>query len=118
MHDYAPLLHACMSRHTRKAFRKANNQGASVHATHDARWCRHGCTPGAKTGIALGLGLPEGYFEAPLGGGTSAETSYWVARCIHYPPLAQARAPFQDAATPPPCAVPAVCSNCVRPAST
>lgn len=39
-------------------------------------------------GIALGLGLPEGYFETLEGGGTSANTSYWAVRCIHYPPLA------------------------------
>jgi hypothetical protein len=33
-------------------------------------------------GIALGLGLPEGFF-------VHAPDSYWVARVIHYPPLAE-----------------------------
>ena len=33
-------------------------------------------------GLALGLGLPEGYF-----GGEQAGDSYWVTRLIYYPPL-------------------------------
>lgn len=40
-------------------------------------------------GIAIGLGLPEDFFEKPGCGGTTAETSYWVARVLHYPPLSQ-----------------------------
>eukprot|EP00882_Tetradesmus_deserticola_P004245 GHRQ01004484.1.p1 GENE.GHRQ01004484.1~~GHRQ01004484.1.p1 ORF type:complete len:303 (+),score=107.64 GHRQ01004484.1:1619-2527(+) len=35
-------------------------------------------------GIAMGLGLPEGFFAGQLAG---PEGSYWVARVIHYPPL-------------------------------
>ena len=38
-------------------------------------------------GLALGLGLPEGYF-----GGGQAGDSYWVARAIYYPPLPEAAA--------------------------
>ncbi|EIE18553.1 Clavaminate synthase-like protein, partial [Coccomyxa subellipsoidea C-169] len=41
-------------------------------------------------GIALGLGLPGNYFESADGGGTTADSSYWVMRAIHYPPLSQA----------------------------
>lgn len=39
-------------------------------------------------GIAIGLGLPERSFEETETGGTNAETSYWVTRVLHYPPLA------------------------------
>lgn len=41
-------------------------------------------------GIALGLRLEERAFEAAAAGGTTADTSYWTARVIHYPPLPQA----------------------------
>ncbi|GAB4818531.1 hypothetical protein N2152v2_005577 [Parachlorella kessleri] len=37
-------------------------------------------------GIALGLQLPEHFFEGPTAGRDGA---YWVTRVIHYPPLAQ-----------------------------
>lgn len=43
-------------------------------------------------GIALGLSLPETTFERPEVGRTTADTSYWVTRVIHYPPLAQGSA--------------------------
>lgn len=43
----------------------------------------------SHAGIALGLGLPERAFEMQEVGGTTPETSYWVSRVIHYPPLIQ-----------------------------
>ncbi|CAL8466051.1 g5587 [Coccomyxa elongata] len=50
-------------------------------------------------GIALGLGLPGDYFESPEGGGTTAESSYWVMRAIHYPPLSQGEGQLGQAAS-------------------
>jgi isopenicillin N synthase-like dioxygenase len=38
-------------------------------------------------GIALGLGLPESFFQGPNTAGP--EQGYWCVRVIHYPPLAQ-----------------------------
>ncbi|CAK0785938.1 hypothetical protein CVIRNUC_009151 [Coccomyxa viridis] len=43
-------------------------------------------------GIARGLGLQPGYFETAKGGSTTADSSYWVTRVIHYPPLEQGAA--------------------------
>jgi hypothetical protein len=42
------------------------------------------------TGIARGLKLQDVYFETEEGGSTTADSSYWVTRVIHYPPLQQA----------------------------
>ena len=42
-------------------------------------------------GVAMGLGLPPTTFETE--GATTAESSYWVARAIHYPPLPES-SPF------------------------
>ena len=42
-----------------------------------------------RSGIALGLGLPERHFEQAENGGTTEETSYWVTRVLHYPPICQ-----------------------------
>jgi len=52
----------------------------------------------SHAGIALGLGIAEDYFETPQGGHTTAETSYWVARVIHYPPLSEADSYRQELA--------------------
>ena len=46
--------------------------------------------------MALGLGLPETFFESKEGGGTTKDTSYWVARVLHYPPLCQGDAHVAD----------------------
>lgn len=45
-------------------------------------------------GIAIGLDLPEDFFEGDRAG---VDTAYWVARVIHYPPL-----PKQAASQPCP----------------
>lgn len=45
--------------------------------------------PQCAAGIAVGLGLPPEYFEIEDGGGTTKDTSYWVARILHYPPLSE-----------------------------
>ena len=37
----------------------------------------------------MGLGLEEGYFESEEGGATTKDSSYWVARMLHYPPLSE-----------------------------
>ena len=42
---------------------------------------------GRNAGIARGLGLPDEYFETQQGGLTTSDSSYWVTRVIHYPPL-------------------------------
>lgn len=47
--------------------------------------------PGCYAGIAQGLGLQRNFFETKTGGSTTAESSYWVTRVIHYPPLQQVR---------------------------
>ena len=39
--------------------------------------------------LHLGLGLDKRYFESEEGGGTTADTSYWVSRVLHYPPLSE-----------------------------
>ena len=48
-------------------------------------WPDHGLD--CNAGIAQGLGLQGDYFETKAGGLTNAESSYWVTRVIHYPPL-------------------------------
>ena len=50
-------------------------------------------------GISLGLGLPERHFESAAVGGTTAGSSYWVTRVIHYPPLENSGAHTPDAAS-------------------
>ncbi len=45
--------------------------------THDV----HG-----NAGIAMGLGLPQSFFEGQRSG---RDQSYWCTRVIHYPPLAE-----------------------------
>ena len=45
--------------------------------------------PISFAGISLGLGLPEDHFERSEGGETTSESSFWVARVLHYPPLCQ-----------------------------
>ncbi|CAL5228420.1 g11552 [Coccomyxa viridis] len=42
-------------------------------------------------GIAQGLGLQDDFFESKAGGLTNAESSYWVTRVIHYPPLQEGK---------------------------
>jgi isopenicillin N synthase-like dioxygenase len=54
-------------------------------------------------GIALGLGLPEGFFAGQLAG---PEGSYWVARVIHYPPLQQVDRQQEGASATEHCAYP------------
>ena len=46
----------------------------------------------------MGLGLPSTTFEQE--GGTTADSSYWVARAIHYPPLPDS-SPFAPSASQP-----------------
>ena len=48
----------------------------------------------SSAGIAIGLDLPEDFFEGDRAG---VDTAYWVARVIHYPPL-----PEQAASQPCP----------------
>ena len=45
----------------------------------------------------MGLGLPPSTFEGE--GGTTADSSYWVARAIHYPPLPEF-SPFAASLSP------------------
>ena len=52
-------------------------------------WPDHGLC--CNAGIAQGLGLQDDFFESKAGGLTNAESSYWVTRVIHYPPLQEVR---------------------------